>query len=78
MTASEVGVRVVVDRNKCINSGMCTAIAPETFELDDAGNLVVLLPALDNAVLVEGVRDAAACCPAEAISLSAPRGNEVG
>ncbi|WP_051792312.1 ferredoxin [Amycolatopsis jejuensis] len=66
------GFEIVVDRHKCVRSGMCTSVAPELFELDDDGELVVSSPVAGTADQRGQVSDAAACCPVEAISLSGP------
>jgi len=57
---------VAVDKATCIGSAICVGIAPGRFALDErqrSGPLVAEI-APD-----EAVRDAAASCPAEAISL---------
>lgn len=54
-----------VDRDLCIGSGMCSAIAPEHFDLTD-GRSQPLQPELDPD---ETVREAAESCPVEAIRL---------
>ncbi len=62
-------MRIVIDRERCAATGMCTSIAPANFELDDAGALVVK----DEGVLpetLELIESAVACCPMEAISIA--------
>ena len=57
---------VAVDKAACIGSAICVGIAPGRFALDErqrSGPLVAEI------VPDEAVRDAAASCPAEAISL---------
>jgi ferredoxin len=61
-------VKIVIDRRECVGSGMCTSIAPDVFELDDEGTLVVLHEEVSGAQVPQ-VEDAAACCPVEAIAL---------
>ena len=58
--------KICVDTNACIGSAMCVAIAPGRFVLDERqrSSLVEAEVGPD-----EGVRDAAASCPSEAISL---------
>jgi len=59
---------VAVDKATCIGSAICVGIAPGRFALDErqrSGPLVAEI-APD-----EAVRDAAASCPAEALSLVA-------
>jgi ferredoxin len=62
-------MRVHVDMEKCIGSGMCTGFAPDVFELDDAGTLRLLAETVP-AHAEPAVGDAVACCPVEAISVS--------
>jgi ferredoxin len=56
------------DRDECISNGMCCAVAPKYFELDEAGGLVVLRAEVDEADH-EVVQDAAGSCPVGAIIL---------
>ena len=60
-------VEVEVDWDRCMGSGNCVFLAPETFDLSEDGHAVVLDPgATDEALL----RAAAEGCPVGAISLS--------
>jgi ferredoxin len=61
-------MRVDVDMDRCIGSGMCTTLAPELFELDDDGVLRVKAHVVPPGS-EEGAEEAVACCPAEAIAL---------
>lgn len=62
-------MRIVVDWDKCTGMGMCESLAPEVFEVDDDGSLI-----LHAEHVAEGqeadVREAVAACPTEALSLS--------
>ena len=60
-------LRVVVDRNLCVGTGMCTSIAPDLFELDDNGVLVLHEERITPRAREE-IDDAIACCPVEALS----------
>jgi ferredoxin len=60
--------RVAVDRDRCVGSGACEALAPEIFEVDDDGLLVVHRSEPAEAELSD-VRDAASACPTRALSL---------
>ena len=60
-------VKVHVDLEKCIGSGMCTTYVPTLFELDNLQGKVVLLSEEVPAELEPAVEDAEACCPVEAI-----------
>jgi ferredoxin len=58
--------RVSVDKSVCICSAMCVAIAPGRFVLDERQRSGPVQAEIDPD---EEVRDAAASCPSEAISL---------
>jgi ferredoxin len=58
--------KVSVDKNVCICSAMCVAIAPGRFVLDEQQRSGPVEAEVD---ADEVVRDAAASCPSEAISL---------
>ena len=61
--------RIEVDRERCVGSGACEALAPDVFEVDDEGLLVVHRsePAADE---LSDVRDAVQACPTRALSLA--------
>ncbi len=60
--------RVQVDPDLCVGSGACEALAPDVFEVDEDGVLVVhrAEPADED---LPGVRDAVRACPTRALSL---------
>jgi ferredoxin len=62
-------VRVTVDTKRCIGAGQCVLTAPDIFDQDDEGTVVLLVdsPEADE---VELVREAVYLCPATAISVS--------
>jgi ferredoxin len=60
--------RVVVDRDRCVGSGSCEALAPDVFEVDDDGVLALLRPEPADDHLAE-VRDAVRACPTRALTL---------
>ena len=62
-------MRVGVDHDRCIVSGMCTNIAPQVFEIGDDGTLHILLedPPTE---LLDQIESAVMCCPVEALSLT--------
>lgn len=62
-------MRIVVDLNKCTGLGMCEAEAPDLFEVQDDGSLLVLIekPAEDQRAELEAAVDA---CPTEALSIA--------
>jgi ferredoxin len=61
--------RVVVDRDRCVGSGSCEALAPSVFEVDDDGVLALLRPEPADDELPE-VRDAVQACPTRALTLA--------
>ena len=58
--------KVSVDKNVCISSAMCVAIAPGRFVLDEQQRSGQVEAEIDPDELV---RDAAASCPSEAIGM---------
>jgi ferredoxin len=62
-------LHLAADRERCISAGRCMATAPEVFDQDDDGIVVVTTPY--PAEEDEGlVREAAYLCPALAIQLT--------
>lgn len=61
--------RIEVDRDRCVGSGTCEALAPAVFAVDDDGVLAVLRPEPGDADLPD-VRDAVTACPTRALSLA--------
>ena len=61
--------RVEVDRDRCVGSGTCEALAPAVFEVDDDGVLALLRPQPAEDDLPE-VRDAVSACPTRALALA--------
>jgi len=60
------GLTVEVDRDACIGCGGCTAVAPDTFGLDEEGKSVILATA--DSETAETVLDSVNSCPVGAIS----------
>jgi ferredoxin len=60
--------RIEVDRDRCVGSGTCEALAPDIFEVGDDGVLVVLRPEPGEDELSD-VRDAVQACPTRALTL---------
>jgi ferredoxin len=60
--------RIAVDRDRCVGSGTCEALAPAVFEVDDDGVLAVLRPEPAEDELSD-VRDAVQACPTRALAL---------
>jgi ferredoxin len=57
---------VVVDRDACMGSGLCTTYAPGTFSQDQEAKVVVAQPPADP---IDAIRTAAEACPMGAIRL---------
>jgi ferredoxin len=62
-------MKVLVDQEKCVASGQCVVAAPEVFDQRDEDGVVVLLDADPPAGQGPDVRQAAAVCPALAITV---------
>ncbi len=63
---SEPRLRVVVDREKCMGSGVCSFHAPNTFDLDEACKAIVI----GGNDPPEAIRNAAESCPQRAITVT--------
>ena len=61
-------MEIIVDRTKCTGLGICESLAPDVFEVDDNGALVVKNPSVSDAER-EDVEAAVAGCPTEALRL---------
>jgi ferredoxin len=61
-------MKVVVDLAVCQDHGQCCFAAPEVFELDASGKLVVLVDQPDES-LRDKVEEAADVCPLQAITV---------
>jgi ferredoxin len=61
--------RVEVDRERCVGSGTCEMIAPDVFEVDDDGIVVVRRPAPEGED-AEAAEEAVRACPTQALELT--------
>jgi ferredoxin len=61
-------MKVTVDRVKCTGLGICEAKAPDAFEIDDDGNLVILVDDVPDDQ-VELMKQAVEGCPTQALRL---------
>lgn len=61
-------MKVRIDRARCAGLGLCEAVAPDIFEVDEGGELVLLVdePADERRGDVE---DAVSGCPTQALSV---------
>jgi len=62
-----VGLRIEVDRDRCMGSGNCSFHAPATLDLDDDGVAMVLDPEGDSPTKI---RLAVEGCPTGALSVT--------
>jgi ferredoxin len=61
-------MKVEVDYDKCTGLGICESLAPDFFEVDDNGDLILLKADVTDAELGE-VEEAINGCPTEALRL---------
>lgn len=61
-------MKCVVDYNKCTGLAMCESLAPEFFEVNDDGDLILLREDITEREL-EVVEQAVAACPTEALTI---------
>jgi ferredoxin len=59
---------VTVDFDKCTGLGICESLAPDFFEVNDDGELIVLKETIGDSELQE-VEEAVAGCPTEALKI---------
>ncbi len=62
-------MKVNVEQGRCCGAGQCVLIAPEVFDQGDEDGIVTLLEPSPAADLHPAVREAAAVCPASAITI---------
>ncbi|WP_029114329.1 ferredoxin [Mycobacterium sp. URHB0044] len=61
-------MKVTVDFTKCTGLGICESMAPNIFEVDDDGKLVLLKDDVADDEL-QSVEEAVAGCPTEALRI---------
>ena len=61
-------MRVRADTELCIQAGNCVMVAPDVFDQDDDGIVVVLTEDVDDSAR-ERAREAVTLCPSQALSL---------
>ena len=62
--------KIIHDRRKCQSLGVCEALAPALFELNDQAELVLLTSGEVSDAQLGAARAAAAGCPNEALRLA--------
>ncbi len=62
---------ISVQRDACVGAGQCALVAPDVFDQDDDGLVLLLQDAPEGADHDAAVK-AARLCPARAIAVSAP------
>jgi ferredoxin len=61
-------MKITIDRAKCTGLGICESLAPDVFEVDENGDLILLAEQVPDGGLDE-VEEAIAGCPTEALRL---------
>jgi ferredoxin len=62
-------MQITIDEDKCCAAGQCALAAPDVFDQRDDDGIVILLDADPGEDQHTAVRDAAAVCPAMAITV---------
>lgn len=62
-------MKILLDRGKCTGLGICESMAPDVFEVDDDGALVLRTDAVPEGRLAE-IEAAVTSCPTEALRLA--------
>ncbi|MDT7799583.1 MAG: ferredoxin [Actinomycetota bacterium] len=63
-------MKISVDTERCVSSGQCVLLAPETFDQNEEDGTVVLLAEEPPAGEQDAARQAELTCPAAAIRLA--------
>jgi ferredoxin len=61
-------VRISVDTDRCVGAGQCVLSAPDVFDQDDLGIVMVLAEPADEPAR-EAARQAGVICPSQAITV---------
>lgn len=61
-------MKILVDYDKCTGLGICESLAPDHFEVNDEGDLVLLEEHVSDED-IQAVEEACAGCPTEALRL---------
>jgi len=63
-----IAMKVEVDFSKCTGLGICESLAPDFFEVNDDGDLVLLKEDITDEEL-QAVEEAVSGCPTEALRI---------
>ncbi|WP_348775310.1 ferredoxin [Solwaraspora sp. WMMD937] len=61
---------VAIDRERCLGSGQCLAMAPEVFDQDEEDGLVIFRGGTPPAAVTADIENAVHNCPAVALSIT--------
>ncbi|MDT2006146.1 ferredoxin [Rhodococcus opacus] len=70
MSDTKTDAEVEIDRDVCQAYGVCAQIAPEVYELDDDGYVMLVGNGTVTPALLGRAREAADACPVRAIRLT--------
>lgn len=62
-------MKAFVDKDLCVGCGLCEAICPKVFKMNDSGVAEAVETELDNST-VEDIKNVQQQCPVEAITVS--------
>ncbi|MDX2600337.1 ferredoxin [Streptomyces caniscabiei] len=62
-------MKILLDRGKCTGLGICESMAPDVFEVDDDGALVLMTESVPEGRRAE-IEAVVSNCPTEALRLS--------
>ncbi|MDQ0726735.1 ferredoxin [Microbacterium sp. W4I20] len=62
---------ITVQTGACVGAGQCALVAPDVFDQDDDGIVLLLEPNPEGSDLIDATR-AVRLCPARAITLTSP------
>lgn len=61
-------IKITVDRSKCISCGLCTELAPKTFELDK--DMICVVKSKEPFDKPDKIKEAVESCATEALTIS--------
>jgi ferredoxin len=64
-----LNMRIEWDENRCSRTGLCAALAPDVFTIDDSSQLTVNQSQSPDDADEDALRDAADSCPNQAIRI---------